>query len=73
MSQHESPQPNSPQVNPLSLSIDEMAKLLSAGGAKRVTAEEVQADVDAGAPVGRDGRMSLVNYAAWLIREVQTR
>ncbi len=61
------------QVNPLSLSIDETARMLSAGGQKRVTAEQVQADIDAGAPVGRDGRINLIHYAAWLIREVQAR
>jgi hypothetical protein len=60
-------------VNPLSLSIDELARMLSAGGGRRVTAEQVQADLDAGAPVGRDGRINLVQYAAWLLREVQSR
>jgi hypothetical protein len=60
-------------VNPLSLSIDELARMLSAGGGRRVTAEQVQADLDAGAPVGRDGRINLVQYAAWLLREVQAR
>ena len=60
-------------VNPLSLTIEEMARLLSAAGARRVTPEQVQADVDAGAPGGAGGRMNLVHYAAWLVREVQTR
>jgi len=65
--------PTSAKVNPLSLSVEEAARMLSAAGQKRVTPEQVQADVDAGAPVGRDGRINLVNYTAWLIREVQTR
>ena len=60
-------------VNPLALTIDETARMLSAGGGKRVTPEQVQADIDAGAPVGRDGRINLVHYAAWLVREVQAR
>ena len=67
-----SPQPHS-QVNPLSLTVAEVARLLSAVGGRRVTEEQVQADVEAGAPVGVDGRMNLVHYAAWLLREVQTR
>jgi hypothetical protein len=58
-------------VNPASLSIEDMARLLSAAGGRRVTPEQVQADVDAGAPVGRDGRMNLVHYTAWMVREVQ--
>jgi hypothetical protein len=49
-----------------------MSRLLSASGGKRITPEEVQADIEAGAPVGTDGRMNLVYYAAWLVREVQT-
>jgi len=67
----QSPAPAS--VNPLSLSIDEIARMLSAGGGRRVTAEQVQADLDAGAPVGRDGRVNLVHYTAWLLRRVQSR
>ena len=58
-------------INPLSLGIDELARLLSAAGARRVESAQVQADLDAGAPVGRDGRVNLVHYAAWLLQEVQ--
>jgi len=60
-------------VNPLALTIEETARMLAAGGGRRVTPEQVQADIDAGAPVGRDGRVNLVHYAAWLVREVQAR
>ena len=59
-------------TNPASLSVEDLARLLSAGGGKKVTREQVQADIDAGAPVGRDGRMNLVHYAAWLARAVQS-
>jgi hypothetical protein len=50
-----------------------MSRLLSAAGGRKVTPEQVQADIDAGAPVGAGGRMNLVHYAAWLLREVQAR
>ena len=60
-------------VNPMALSVEETARMLAAGGGRRVTPEQVQADVDAGAPVGRDGRINLVHYAAWLVREVQAK
>ena len=59
------------QVNPQALSVEELARMLSATGNKQVTVEQVQADIDAGAPVGPGGRMNLVHYAAWLLREVQ--
>lgn len=47
--------------------------MLAAASGRKITPEDVQADVDAGAPVSPDGRMNLVHYAAWLVREVQTR
>ena len=64
-------------INPLSLTVDEAARMLTAAGGKKVTPEMVQADIDAGAPTtgggggGAGGRINLVHYAAWLIREVQ--
>jgi len=61
------------QVNPASLSIQDMARLLSAAGGLKITPEQVQADIDAGAPVNPGGQMNLVHYAAWLVREVQVR
>jgi hypothetical protein len=60
-------------VNPASLAVADMARLLSAAGGKKVTPEQVQADIDAGAPAGADGHMNLVHYTAWLVRELQAR
>lgn len=60
-----------PSINPASLSIDDMERLLSAARGLRITPEKVQADIDAGVPVGANGRRYLVHYAAWLLREVQ--
>lgn len=67
------PLPKAPPtgINPASLSIEDMSRLLSAGGGRKVTPEQIQADIDASAPVGPGGRMSLVHYAAWLVRQVQ--
>lgn len=67
-----------PAFDPAALSIRDMSRLISAAGGRPVTPEQVQADVDAGAPTagrGADGqvRMNLVHYAAWLAREVQAR
>ena len=61
-----------PAVNPAALTVAEVAKLLSAAGGMKVTPEQVQADLDAGAPVGPGGTVNLVHYTAWLLREVQT-
>jgi hypothetical protein len=67
------PQGKRETVNPMALSVEQVSRLLSAAGGKRITPEQVQADIDAGAPVGRDGMINLVHYAAWLVREVQAR
>lgn len=64
---------DSVKVNPQSLSLQDVSRLLSAAGGKRITPEQIQADIDAGAPVERDGRINLVNYTAWLMREMQSR
>lgn len=60
-------------VNPMALSIDEVSRLLSAAGSKRITPEQVQADVDRGMPIGADSKINLIHYTAWLAREVQAR
>jgi hypothetical protein len=60
-------------VNPLSLTVEELARLLSAAGGRKVGPEQVQADIDAGAPALPGGRVNLVHYAAWLMREVQAK
>jgi hypothetical protein len=58
-------------IDPQALTLEETARLLSAAGGKKITAAQIQADVDAGAPQRPDGRMNLVHYAAWLARQVQ--
>ena len=73
MSSGETPNTSQSQANPTSLSIEEVSRLLSAVGGKKVTPQQVQADIDAGAPIGAGGRINLIHYAAWLIREVQAR
>lgn len=60
----------SPQLNPLALTVEQAARLLSAAGPKPVTADMVRDDIDDGAPTNGDGTLNLVHYAAWLIREM---
>jgi len=62
-----------PALNPSALPVADAARLLSAAGGQRVTAEMIQADVDAGAPTNGDGTINLVQYAAWLVREMANR
>lgn len=66
-------QPNKPTLNPTALPVADAARLLSAAGGQRVTAEMIQADIDAGAPTNADGTINLVQYAAWLVKEASGR
>ncbi len=56
------------KLNPSALSIESAVKVLQAAGAKQVTGEKVQADIDQGAPTNKDGTINLVHYAAWLVK-----
>jgi len=62
-------QTNRPTLNPTALPVADAARLLSAASGQRVTAEMIQADVDAGAPTNADGTINLVHYGAWLVRQ----
>ena len=57
-------------LSPQSLRLEDMAKILTAMGPKPVTVEMLQADIDDGAPVNRDGTMNLLQYSAWMVREI---
>ncbi|RIK82074.1 MAG: hypothetical protein DCC67_07615 [Planctomycetota bacterium] len=57
------------RLNPTALPAADAARLLTAAGGQRVTAEMIQADVDAGALTNADGTINLIHYAAWLVRE----
>ena len=46
-----------------------VVRLLKNAGSSTISAEPLEADIAAGAPVNPDGTVSLVEYAAWLCRE----
>lgn len=58
-----------PRRSAASLSPADLARLLSASGARHVSAESVERDVAAGAPTNADGSLNLVHYGAWLARQ----
>ena len=57
-------------VDPNRLTPEQAAKLLSAAAKIRLPVEQIAADLEAGAPRNADGTLSLVHYAAWLVREM---
>lgn len=56
--------------NPQSISPKQLAKLLTAASGKPVTIEMIESDVAAGAPVRLDGTINLVEYGAWMLKEL---
>ncbi|MEW6198064.1 MAG: hypothetical protein AB1601_05290 [Planctomycetota bacterium] len=61
------------KLNPTALPLADAARLLSAVGGQAVTVEMLQADVATGAPANGDGTLNLMNYAAWLVKEMAAR
>jgi hypothetical protein len=58
------------RLNPAALPVADAARVLTRLGGKPVTDAMLRADVDAGAPVNADGSLNLVQYAAWLVKEM---
>jgi len=61
------------KLNPLALTIDQAARVLTASGWKPVTHQMVEADIEDGAPTNADGSLNLMHYTAWLVKEMSRR
>ncbi len=61
--------PADTSVNPLAMSPEEAARVLSKAGGRPLTAQQIQADLAAGVPRNADGTLSLVTYCAWLLQQ----
>ena len=57
-------------LNPQALSLEDVARILTASGWKPVTVDMVRDDIDDGAPTNPDGTINLVHYTAWCVREM---
>ena len=57
-------------VDPNRLLPEQASKLLSAAAKVRVPLEQIATDLESGAPQNSDGTINLVQYAAWLIKEM---
>lgn len=69
MNEQEPRQEQPEKLNPSALSVQNMARLLTAAGYEPVTEEMIQAHLDDGAPKNADGTINLIYYAAWLTKE----
>ena len=52
------------------LTIDQTAKILSSAGGRRISDQMIRSDIEAGAPTNPDGTINLVNYTAWIVKNV---
>jgi hypothetical protein len=62
--------PMNETLNPQALPPDAVARVLSAASGQPILQSTVEADIADGAPTNADGTLSLVHYAAWLVREM---
>lgn len=60
-----------PSLNPTALPPADAAQLFTRLAGQPVTVEMLDADRDAGAPRNADGTINLIQYAAWLTKEMQ--
>lgn len=59
-----------PSVSPNALTVEQLAQVLSAAAQRRVQVENIQADIEAGAPTNADGTLSVLDYTAWQLQEM---
>lgn len=57
------------KYNIKALNIDDLVQFLKSVGSSAATREIIEADIAAGCPVNSDGTISLLKYAAWLVRQ----
>lgn len=58
-------------LNATALALEDAAALLTAAAGYPVTADMFRSDIAAGAPLGADGTLNLVHYAAWALKEME--
>lgn len=58
------------RLNPAALPVPEAARLLTQVGGRTVTEEMLRRDIAHGAPTNADGTLNLVQYCAWLVKEM---
>ena len=51
------------------LKVEDLVQFLKSVGSSAASREAVEADIAAGCPVNSDGTISLLRYAAWLVRQ----
>jgi len=58
------------KLQPTAMTVEDAARVLTAAGGRPITREMIQADIQDGAPVNPDGTVNLIQYAAWIVKEM---
>jgi len=54
----------------VALSVTDVARVLSAASGEKILPSMIEQDLRQGAPQNGDGSINLIEYTAWLVREV---
>ncbi len=57
-------------IDPMRLTVEQAAKLLSAAAKVRIPSEQIEQDLESGSPTNVDGTINLVLYTAWQVKEL---
>ena len=58
------------QLNPMALSAETIITLLQKSGCREMNRDALQRMIDAVLPLNGDGTISIIEYTAWLVKEV---
>ena len=58
-------------VNPLALSAGDLMRMLRKSGCPQMTDETLQRLIDDGLPLNADGTLNIIEFTAWMLKEVQ--
>lgn len=58
------------KLDPTALTVADAARLLGNAIGQAIDAAKIEADIAQGAPVNGDGTINLMQYCAWLVREL---
>ncbi|MCA9222780.1 MAG: hypothetical protein KDA71_20805 [Planctomycetales bacterium] len=57
------------ELNPNAMTAEQTAALFSKLRRRRVPVAEIEADIEDGAPTTAAGRLNLLTYTAWMLKE----
>ena len=58
-------------VNPLALPAGDAIRMLRRSGCPQMSDETLQRLIDDGLPLNADGTLNIIEYTAWMLKEVQ--